>query len=401
MIQGRRHLLWNLTKKCNFTCHYCYFPHDNSLVKDALSPDEITTFLDSLGGEWLVGMTGGEPFIYPHFLDICRAVTKNHIIGVDTNLSVSSKIAEFADTVNPARVHDIYAALHIEEREKRKGVDAFIRNYHALKEKKFNIIVNYVVHPTLLDRFFSDKEWYAKQGVAITPRPFKGKHDGKRYPEAYGEIAKDIFAGATTAGKKTIFNFKDVPCTAGHTFLRMEPDGTILRCPGDRTVLGNITGHVAVEDGPTPCRMSRCPCSGIDKVVVTKAQEHFLEGVQHTIVGARAAARTAFSSALKLAPHMANAACNLGVLELMDGNTEQALRHFTAARAKQTSAVYETNALRALRTLNKTDEADRLHAALVADGALTCEEPLDMTPELCHFLLPEIAENPGDPPQKA
>ncbi|QGY39493.1 radical SAM protein [Pseudodesulfovibrio cashew] len=337
-------LIWNMTRKCNFRCEYCYFPHDNSPVTETLPVDRITDFLDATGRTWKVRLTGGEPFIYPGIVDICVALTRNHIVGIDTNLSASSKIREFAERIDPARVQNFYAALHIEERERVKGVEAFIKNARLLMDSGFKVIVNYVVHPTLIGRFPADREFYAAHGVNITPRPFKGEYEGRRYPEAYGEQAKDIFGDHPEQGKKVAFNFQGVPCSAGHTLLRMEPDGTVLRCPGDKTVLGNILDEVALTGGPTPCTKGRCPCRGLDHVILTESQADLVEGVQFGVVGDNRASADAFGRALAGAPAHPCAENNLGVLAWRNGDREGAVRHFqTALEGRPERALYADN----------------------------------------------------------
>ena len=324
-------IIWNMTRKCNFRCEYCYFPHDNTPVTETLPVGRITDFLDGTGEPWVVGLTGGEPFIYPGFVDICEALTRNHRIGVDTNLSVSSKVRDFAERIDPARVQDLYVALHIEERERVKGVPAFIENARLLMDKGFKVIVNYVVHPTLEGRFHADCEFFAGHGITITPRPFRGKLEGRRYPEAYGDRAQAIFADHPEQGKKIAFNFYGVPCSAGKTLLRLEPDGTVFRCPGDKTVLGNVLDKVTLMNGDEPCIKHRCPCRGLDHVHTTSVQDALVEGVQYAVVGDTERASAAFGRAMELSPGHPCASNNLGVLALRRGDRKEAAARFRAA----------------------------------------------------------------------
>nr|WP_321260935.1 radical SAM protein [uncultured Pseudodesulfovibrio sp.] len=327
----RNSIIWNMTRKCNFRCEYCYFPHDNTPVTETLPAERIKDFLDNTGEVWKVGLTGGEPFIYPNFVDVCEVLTSSHIIGVDTNLSVSSKVREFAERIDPNRVHNLYVALHIEERERIKGVDAFIRNAQLLMEKGFEIIVNYVVHPTLEGRFQEDRDFYASHGITITPRPFKGEHEGRRYPEAYGDRAQVIFGDHPEQGKKVAFNFYGVPCSAGRTLLRLEPDGTIFRCPGDKTVLGNVMDTVTLYEGHEPCIKKRCPCRGLDHVQLTDFEAHMVDGVQYAVVADNEQSRFAFEQAVVLVPNDPCAENNLGVLAWRQGDQKDALIHFENA----------------------------------------------------------------------
>lgn len=328
-------IIWNMTRKCNFRCEYCYFPHDNTPVRETLPVERIREFLDATGRTWSVRLTGGEPFIYPGINDICVALAENHIVGIDTNLSASSKIKTFAERMDPARVENFYAALHIEERERVNGVDAFIRNARLLIEKGFKVIVNYVVHPTLEERFHKDVAFFANNDVPITPRPFRGVFEDRRYPEAYGDRAQAIFADHPEQGKKIAFNFQGVPCSAGNTLLRMEPDGTVFRCPGDKTVLGNVMDEVRLTGGATPCIKRRCPCRGLDHVRLTTTQEALVDGVQYAVVGDNRASAGAFGRAVAALPEHPCAENNLGVLAWRSGDRAGAVRHFRVASGKR------------------------------------------------------------------
>lgn len=348
-------LIWNMTRKCNFRCEYCYFPHDNTPVTETLPVERIREFLDATGRTWTVRLTGGEPFIYPGINDICVSLAEKHIVGIDTNLSVSSKIREFAERMDPARVENFYAALHIEERERVKGVDAFIKNARLLMDKGFKVIVNYVVHPTLEGRFHDDVAFFAEHGVPITPRPFRGEHEGRRYPEAYGDRAQAIFADHPEQGKKIAFNFQGVPCTAGNTLLRMEADGTIFRCPGDKTVLGNVMDEVTLTEGATPCIKGRCPCRGLDHVRLDDAQKIMVDGVQYAVVGDNRASADAFGRAVAAAPQHPCAENNLGVLAWRAGDREGAVSHFKAALAKRPERTLYADNLRSAESGGEFD----------------------------------------------
>lgn len=330
MSRQRYELIWNMTRKCNYRCKYCYYPHDCSPVTESLPASAICALLAPTGKEWVIQMTGGEPLLYPGFVDICETLSRHHRIGVDTNLSVTRRVHEFAERMNPARVKELYVSLHIEERERLGGVQSFIDNVHLLEERGFNVIINYVVHPTLQHRYHDDVAMFATHGLHLLPRPFKGKHEGRRYPDAYDASVADIFCTHPEQGKKAVFSFQGLPCTAGQTILRMEPDGTVMRCIGDRTVLGSIREEVSLPEGPAPCRSSRCPCRCVDHVRLDREQAAFVEGVQFAVTGNAEASTKAFRKVVRGSAYPA-AENNLGVLAWRSGDVTSAVDHFRAA----------------------------------------------------------------------
>lgn len=373
--------MWNMTRKCNLRCTYCYYPHDNTAIQHTLPAQQITAFLDSTGTQWTVGMTGGEPLLYPGFIDLCRQLTENHRIALDSNLALTQKVRTFAKAVNPAQVNDIYASLHIEERERTRGVQHFIDSVHVLKDAGFVVKVNYVLHPQLEHRYLADVDFFARHDIELAPRPFKGKHNGKIYPRDYSATSKGFFAATPDAGKKMLFSFKGVPCTGGYRFLRMEPDGTIMHCAGDKRILGNIMTQVKLAAAPAPCAMDRCPCRGIDHVVLTPAQKAFLEGLRHDLVSEIQTASNAYKQALQLDHTMAPAANNLGVIALHSSHKEQAQQYFQQALSlAPDNPHYTQNLLTALYRSGQTDTARQLCADFTDNKSL---------PTRCTQLLPQ------------
>jgi len=320
-----------MTRSCNFTCNYCYYQHDSSPVQNPLPAETIRSFLDATGQEWTIGLTGGEPFLYPDFVQLCESLTEQHRIALDTNLSLSKPLQEFVERISPERVQDVYASLHIEEREKRGGIDPFIRNVQLLKNHGFVVKVNYVLHPTLIDRYQRDADTFAKYDIELAPRPFKGTYKGRDYPESYSQRAKNIFAKSSDGGKKMLFNFKGIPCNGGHSFIRMEPDGTIFRCAGEKTVLGQLPGEAELYDGPRPCNVSRCPCRGLDHVQLSTSQEYLVNALRYDLVDNIRPAEREYRKALEEDESNATAANNLGVIEWGNSRLQTAIKLFEHA----------------------------------------------------------------------
>ena len=72
-------ITWNITQSCNFRCDYCIDSGDGKLLeKDRIDEGVIEEAFDKLGRDWIILITGGEPFI------------KINFIAVNTNLSTKS-----------------------------------------------------------------------------------------------------------------------------------------------------------------------------------------------------------------------------------------------------------------------------------------------------------------------
>jgi MoaA/NifB/PqqE/SkfB family radical SAM enzyme len=369
MAKAKNYLMWNMTRTCNFRCHYCYYPPSPGPVAENLPVAALKEFLDATGREWVVGMTGGEPFLYPDFVGLCATLSETHKLSVDTNLSLTTEVSRFARTIDPERVHDLYVALHVEERERRGGMEAFVRNVNELTSRGFNVIVNYVLHPDLIHRYAEDRDRLAAQGVTLTPRPFKGVHEDREYPAAYSAAAKAHFQAHPDAGKKTVFDFCGVLCNGGRSFIRMEPDGTVYRCAGEKTVMGNLLTGIELYDEPRPCRARRCPCLGPNHVALAGAERCVFEGIKKANVGDATAARALYEEALTADPAMATARLNEAMLLWEDGETARAEAGFRQAWADDPTDPYAAGNLAAALALRGEYENARTVVGEFMDSA--------------------------------
>lgn len=259
---------WHITNYCNYDCDYC-FGHETAHIKTRLPVEKIINTLVKTGKKWCIGMTGGEPFIYPNFIDVCQAFNNNDIlIALDTNLSIRPKVKAFAETIDPYNVHYLYVSTHIEEREKYGEVEHFIEDLLLLKEKGFHTLVNYVLHPRLIEKFKQDHEYFLSFGIELFAKPFRGFFNNKKYPEAYSEATKSLILETDpNAFKYSPFPSKDVLCKAGQNMVRINVDGVVTRCVADQTVLGNIFDEINLYESAKPCIMEICPCFGGDYVL--------------------------------------------------------------------------------------------------------------------------------------
>ncbi len=69
---------WAVTGKCNLNCRHCFMAADNARSMAEFSWAECLALLDDcqVCGVQNVTLTGGEPTIHPHFLDLCREIAR-------------------------------------------------------------------------------------------------------------------------------------------------------------------------------------------------------------------------------------------------------------------------------------------------------------------------------------
>ena len=276
---------WILLTTCNFRCAYCFVPLSALETK-------LTTYgtnahwtegFDATDKTWLLHISGGEPSIYPEFVDLCERLSRNHYLSINSNLSHRC-MDTFAETINPERVHFINASVHYEERSKKTALDAFITRVQKLRTHGFHVLVSLVMTPLSLRNFPSISKYFESYGLSLIPKVMRERFQGKIYPGAYSEeqklLIREYLAKAeqnypsvrTEMGETPTVNMfaddrlLDPPriyhgklCGSGHKFVRVEPDGAVIRC-GSGVQLGNILlRNVAFLTAPKPCDSFYCP----------------------------------------------------------------------------------------------------------------------------------------------
>jgi MoaA/NifB/PqqE/SkfB family radical SAM enzyme len=259
---------WHLTNRCNFFCEYCH-PQIRYVLNrkhlDEPSPELVVRRFQELGAACLVHMSGGEPFMFPRFVDLCVGLTAHHWISINTNLA-SDEVPEFARRVAPERVAKIVAAIHVPERE-RLGheLEAYAANYRVLQDAGFDVTALYVLYPPLLSRLGDDLERLEALGVDhVRAKVFKGVYQDVRYPEGYTDAEKALIlanSGEYVFNKPYLdgmMSFRGQPCTAGVTSFKVTVTGEVRRCASVPTNYGNLyEGTFRPSTVKAPCPAKR------------------------------------------------------------------------------------------------------------------------------------------------
>ena len=277
---------WTLMTTCNFRCAYCF--HTDRLLGAKIDPPapvkKLAAFFDASGLRWHLHLTGGEPFHYPDFLELCERLTRRHVISVNSNID-SPKVLQFVERINPDRVDFINCAVHLQQRTQRKRLPQFIEHITALRTSGFDAYVTSVMYPEVFPLFLAHWDQLAAQGAAPWPKAFRGDYDGKHYPEAYTDDERALIVDYSKRAEafyadqfslredrptidpvidREVFlqgvpNFRGRQCSAGHDVVRINHRGDIYRC-GGKTPLGSIvSGEFRRMNHLTPCSEHFCP----------------------------------------------------------------------------------------------------------------------------------------------
>lgn len=71
-------LNWAVTGKCNYNCRHCFMAADNAPGMAEFTWEECLALLDGCErcGVQSITLTGGEPMLHPHFMDLCREIVR-------------------------------------------------------------------------------------------------------------------------------------------------------------------------------------------------------------------------------------------------------------------------------------------------------------------------------------
>lgn len=311
---------WLINNFCNFDCIYCYPGSKKNTFIGLKDIKKVVDGFSKTGLKWLIYISGGEPFLFPNFVELCEKLTENHIISINSNLS-HKDVFRFARFINPEKVRCFHCSLHIIEREKRNLVKDFIKKYKLLEAKGFYLYASYVLYPHLLNRFKKDYAYFKSKGIILRPKLFRG-HCSKfkiintkifrkiryffeqRYPDTFSKRQKKIITSYIEQSQRDgnfvinhadnkirgrlsdvwldklfingLPSFKEQYCLTGKSFIRMTPTGEVYRCYDENTHLGNLfEGEIKLFKKPRRCISDFCSCPYIGYAHLLKVDREF------------------------------------------------------------------------------------------------------------------------------
>lgn len=260
---------WDIHYRCNYRCPYCWFYGKWAEINRENSYPSLKKVIDSWKnirsnyGSVKIAITGGEPFLYPDFLQLIKELSQMHKIEIISNLSVD--IGEFVKSVNQANVrinpsfHPLFA-----------DIDKFIDRVLVLKDAQMTESISYLSWPPQIQRLSYYQDRFGKVGINLSLQSFFGEHKGLRYPDGYtGEEKGIIMPNIGNRGGKP---FQTEPivtrgrsCAAGRRYGVIHPDGKVLRCGGinsEDSIVGNLFNeNFKLLDKSLPCASEICPCN--------------------------------------------------------------------------------------------------------------------------------------------
>lgn len=256
---------WEITRKCNFDCSYCVNKQGvNDPDTPAYPPKQIADFFDKTNKEWLILITGGEPFTYPKFAEVCQKLSQKHYLQITSNMSLPG-IYDFANIVDPSKIFMISASYHSTERLSDKDRAEFLNKCKYLKTKGFPVVINYITHPDSMGQIEEDIKFFNTEGFETFAIILRGVVNGKTYPDSFSkkdwEIIKPYVLDFEIEQKAAFgeLDFYGHKCEAGSKYFFMTPKGDISRCATLQKKIGNLfEDKFSFDKKERPCIVHNC-----------------------------------------------------------------------------------------------------------------------------------------------
>ncbi|MDP2927949.1 MAG: radical SAM protein [Candidatus Omnitrophota bacterium] len=246
---------------CNYRCSYCFFEGKWEEYRKRtryLSPEELMAYwnrvCEKYGPVNLI-ISGGEPFIYPNFIEIIKRLSQ---ICFHINISSNSSgdLASFVEEISPQKV-----SLSLSYHPQFDDLDNFIRRLLFIRKHNFNGCINLVAYPAFLEQIPRLHKRFAEINETLKIIPFFGQYRGKDYPQDYTPEEQAII-GIDESWFTRVKRHGTI-CQAGRKTALIFPDGKVARCGqmGEKFIIGNFFDQeFNLLDKNLPCEAQYCPC---------------------------------------------------------------------------------------------------------------------------------------------
>lgn len=250
---------WDLCHRCNYACPYCGVWKNHPEKDVIVAPQEWARIWDriyGLYGRCKLYVSGGEPSVYPRFEELIRALAKNHLPEICTNLSW--KVEALVPELSPEQIR-IAPTFH----PSFADFEVFLKKAVAIKDYLPNNQIYYVAFPNQIKDIPERARRLKEHGITLIPMPLRG--DGF---VLNSEEEKKIIENLSpyNGNEKLDYQLQNLSpkgrlCRAGKDYSVLRVNGSVDRCSQYQTgEVGNIYDPDFTLFGePKTCGKDYCP----------------------------------------------------------------------------------------------------------------------------------------------
>jgi MoaA/NifB/PqqE/SkfB family radical SAM enzyme len=268
------HVVLNLLFECNLKCEYCYLQAKDTryiIHKHKSEYRPIGDWIDGL--KWLgsqftpitnVDLSGGEPFLYPHLIELISKIPIDIYLGLTTNATNIPENLKYLSEERKQRMH-ITASLHLDSEGNIPLT--FLSNVTKLRDWGFNFCVNFVSYEKQADKIWHIRKLFESMKIELHIEPYIDYNNPEK---KLGNMSDLVYSELDKETKKMLTKIKNrkIPsyCYIGMNYVWITPDGNIYQCMGQlfnkHDPLGNIFEKRLdkLTDYPYMCDIF-CPCA--------------------------------------------------------------------------------------------------------------------------------------------
>ncbi|MFH1537902.1 MAG: radical SAM/SPASM domain-containing protein [bacterium] len=246
-----RNIVLKLSTRCNAHCKFCYAQNENKLGNPELTLEEWKEVIDQSRelGCYTVTLSGGEPMIYPHLVELVRYVRKKRMIPFTTTNGLAAS-RELLKELDSAGLCALNFSIHgpREYHDALVGVPgAFDRNIEngefCARHTRIVAVVNHVLtNESVRNGWYEELRKMAKakgfRAFNILPvcvsSPDKSDLLGPQELDVLDRLAKDPEVLMDTK------NYSTPHCPAAREDLLVNNYGDVQPCPFIPISFGNV-----------------------------------------------------------------------------------------------------------------------------------------------------------------
>jgi organic radical activating enzyme len=252
-----KHVTLAMRGPCNYSCYYCVASKLEQEIK-LHSMERLRQLYEGFHEDLIITELecgGSEPTLHPQIREILELATEYGVLSMPTNNSLPPQRWIPSSGVERLMVR---AALHPQAESE---LDSFVDRLLFLKDAGADVSAIFVVHPIRVNDVSRYNEFFSSKGIVMSPTPFVGQYEGKKYPDNYTDQEKTVFATQNNNSwysrlvlDMNIRDFQGIPCLAGATSIFIDESGYLRRCLYDTSRLQRPLKKAA------PCQVKECGC---------------------------------------------------------------------------------------------------------------------------------------------